>query len=162
MLRFYLIATAIVLIAGVVVAALYRGGGSRDLRIASVQSTASPSPPRAQAVASRAPLVPSGDAPWALSAVPECFRQRREVHGPPAFVRAAIPPSAKPLPAGTAVRAGDCTVTVGADVVDVRRAGETLRVPPRATLYALADDGYALLFEDRRGTTLRVYERSAR
>ena len=162
MLRFYLIATAIVLVAGVAIAALYRGGSGRDLRVASVQTTASPSPPRRQDTTSHGPIVPTGDAPWAMSAVPECFRQRREVHGPPAYVRAALPASARPLAAGTVVTAGDCTVTVGAGTVLVRRADETLRVPPQSTLYALAGGGYALFRRDAQGTTLRVYERSGR
>ncbi len=90
-LRFYLIATAIVLVAGVAIAALYRGGSGRDLRVASVQTTASPSPPRRQDTTSHGPIRADRRRAVGLSALPECFARRREVHGPPAYVHAALP-----------------------------------------------------------------------
>jgi hypothetical protein len=161
MLRYYLIATAIVLLAGIVAGALHKSGGP-ELRIASVQSTASPSPPRAQATTSHGPRPPSGDAPWAMSAVPECFRQRREVHGPTAYVRKALPASARPVAAGTTVVASDCTLRVGTDSLELHRGSESLRVPPEATLYALGGNEYALFRSDEHGVVLRFYETSAR
>ena len=159
MLRYYLIATAIVVFTGVVVAAIYRGGG-HELRVASVRSTGSPSPPRAQARSTATPSAVTGDAPWAMSAVPECFRQRREVHGPSDYVRAALPSGAREIPAGTVVRTADCTLRIGADSVELWRSGEALRIPPRASLYTTAGGDLLLYRSDERGTTLRFYERS--
>jgi len=86
-LRYYLIATAIVVTFGIIVAALHRPG--RDLRVASVKATGSPSPPRREGASTFSPPPPIGNAPWAMSALPECFHQEHEVHGTWAFVRAA-------------------------------------------------------------------------
>jgi hypothetical protein len=154
-LRYYAIATAIVVTFVAIVAGVQRA--ARELRVASVQSTGSPSPPRAQGASTLAPRPVRGDAPWAMSAVPECFRQRREVHGPAAFVRAAMPQGAVALPAGRTLRAGDCLVRVRQEAIDVRRGDDLLRVPPPATLYSLPDGGLALVHRDAQGTVLRIY-----
>ena len=155
MLRYYLIATAIVVTFGIIVAALHRPG--RDLRVASVKATGSPSPPRREGASTFSPPPPIGNAPWAMSALPECFHQEHEVHGTWAFVRAHVPAAARPLPRGTTLRASDCTVVVGDGVVDVARGNETLRVPPVAALYALPHDRLALLRDDATDAVLRVY-----
>jgi hypothetical protein len=154
-LRYYLIATAIVVSFGVILAAFHRPG--RELRVASVQSTGSPSPPRREAASRYSPPPPNGNAPWALSALPECFHQEHEFHGTPASVGAHLPRTARLVPRGTRLRASDCTVVVGDRVVDVVRGNETLRVPPVASLYALPRDRFALLREDAYGAVLRLY-----
>jgi hypothetical protein len=158
-LRYYLIATAIVVTFVAIVAGVQRQ--ARELRVASVQSTGSPSPPRAQGRSTLPPRAVVGDAPWAMSALPGCFRQRREVHGPTTFVREAIPPGAVALASGRTLRAGPCVVRVREDTIDVRRGDDLLRVPPPATLYTLPDGGLALVHRDAQGTVLRVYDRPA-
>jgi hypothetical protein len=149
------IATAIVVTFVSIVAGVQRA--ARELRVASVQSTASPSPPRAQAPSTPSPRAVRGDAPWALSALPECFHQTREVNGPPAFVDAAIPPGATAVQPGRALVVGDCTVAVGAGSIEVRRGTEWLRVPPVATLYALPNGDWALLRREAHASVLRIY-----
>src|SRR5580704_3187550 len=119
MLRYYLISTALVLTLGAILAAFHRPG--HELRVASVQSTASPSPPRRQGTSAYLARVPNGDAPWAMSALPECFHQRHEVHGPRGFVLAHLPAGARRIPPGTSVSSKDCTVVVGERSIDVRR-----------------------------------------
>jgi hypothetical protein len=155
MLRYYLIATAIVVTFGVILAAFHRPG--RELRVASVKSTGSPSPPRREGTSTFSPPPPNGNAPWAMSALPECFHQEREVHGTWAFVRAHVPPAARALSRGTTLHERDCTVVVGDGVVDVTRGNETLRVPPVAALYALPHDRLALLRADATDAVLRIY-----
>ena len=77
----------IVLGFGVVVAAWV----NRDLiriKIASVYARVAPKP-GASSPASSAAIAPmSGDAPWALSALPECFTQVSESSGSGRYVRA--------------------------------------------------------------------------
>jgi hypothetical protein len=160
MLRYYLISAGLVLFLGIVAGAFHRGVGP-ELRIASVQSTSSPSPPRSQGASRRTPSPVTGDAPWAMSAVPECFRQRREVQGPTEFVRARIPTGARVVPPGTTIASGDCELVVGEGSLELRRGSESLRVPPTATLYALSGGDIALLRRDRTGTVLRFYRLSA-
>lgn len=155
MLRYYAIATAIVVAFVAIVAGVQRA--AREVRVASVQSTGSPSPPRAQGESTMPPRAVRGDAPWAMSAVPECFRQRREVHGPMAFVRGAMPRGSLAFFAGRTLRAGDCVIRVREDTIEVRRGDDLLRVPPPATLYALPDGGLALVHRDAQGTVLRIY-----
>jgi hypothetical protein len=155
MLRYYLISAAIVVTLGIIVAAIHRPG--HELRVASVQSTGSPSPPRRQVAAAFSPQPPNGNAPWAMSALPECFYQEREVHGTRAFVRAHLPAGAHALPSGTTLRARDCTVIVGDRAVEVVRGDERLRIPPVAALYGLPRGRLALLRDDPAGSVLRVY-----
>ena len=159
MLRYYLISTAIVVALGILAGALAHRRAT-ELRVASVQSTGSPSPPRAQAASTESPRAVRGDAPWAMSAVPECFHQQREVHGPATYVRAHMPGGARPLPSGTTLRVGDCEVRVAGGSVVLRRGVESLRVPPQATLYALPRGDLALVRTDPHAAVLRVYRPS--
>jgi hypothetical protein len=155
-LRYLLIATAIVFLIGGIAAALHRGGG--DLRMASVQTTSSPSPPRRQAASTFAPGPLTGDAPWALSAVPECFHQVWEARGSLPFTLSHLPRDAAPLRAGATAAAADCVVYVRTHDVLLVRGSERLRVPPRATLYVLPEDaGLALLRSDGGSNEARIY-----
>ena len=95
MLRYYVVATILVVGALAAGASFYRPG--KPLEVASVQSTGSPSPPRFQAPSSRTPEPVTGEAPWALSALPECFAQTEEVRGTERFVRAHVPPYARSI-----------------------------------------------------------------
>jgi hypothetical protein len=155
MLRYYLISTALVVTLCIIASAIHRA--SHELRVASVESTGSPSPPRRQGAAPYSPPPPNGNAPWAMSALPECFHQDRELHGTRAFVRAHVPAGARLLPRGTTLHSGDCTVIVGDRAVEVVRGDERLRVPPVAALYALPRGRFGLLRDDPAGSVLRVY-----
>jgi hypothetical protein len=125
-LRYYVVATILVVGALAIGASLYRPG--KPLEVASVQSTGSPSPPRFQAPSSRTPEPVSGEAPWALSALPECFAQTQEVRGSARFVRAHVPPRARPIPPGRFLRSGDCLVFVTPRGLAVARGEERLGV----------------------------------
>ncbi len=93
MIRYLILSTAIVLAIAVVVA----GWTNRDLIRIKLASVYARVPTKAGAAdvlerGSAAPL--SGDAPWALSALPECLIQTSESTGSPAYVRAHLPPGA--------------------------------------------------------------------
>ncbi len=95
-----------------------------------------------------------GDAPWALSALPDCARQHSEDRGNAATIRAKIPSDATAVDGR--VHAGPCTIDVTADGIFVRRGSDRLRIPPPARLLYW-DDRYYLYEEDRKGAILRVY-----
>ena len=107
----------------------------------------------------------TGDAPWALSALPECFVQESRTTGPLPFVMAHLPKGAMRVLPGRTVTAADCSVFVKGDEVWVWRGKDRLRVPPPSQLYASGNLGaggtLALLQGGGRGFDLRVYSAAA-
>jgi len=144
--RYYAIATALVVAAVLLGLAFQRRGPPLD--VASVRSEGTPSAPRKQGDAPPPPRGVNGAAPWALSALPECFVQTAKAHGPLPFVRAQIPPSAQPVVGDLRLRVADCTLHVYANAALVERGTEQLFVPAdahffmnRQTLFLLRRDG---------------------
>ena len=140
MLRYYLIATAIVVVFGGIVFA--HRLTPPNLRI-SAQPSGTPTvetrSPRT--AATNAPF--SGQGPWVLSALPGCFDEQSRVSGPFAALREKLPPAAARIAPGTTLRIGDCTLTVRARDIWVDRGPDRLRVPPEAALYRV-DGGLTL------------------
>jgi hypothetical protein len=137
MLRYLLIATVLVVLAYAIAATLHRFGG--DLRVAAVQTTASPSPPRLQAQSTFTPGPLRGDAPWVLVALVDCFRHERTWRGTLASVSAHVPRGARLLPAGARLDSGPCAVEVSADGLHATRAAPDavdVRVPAPVRVYA--------------------------
>jgi hypothetical protein len=160
MVRYLLISTVIVVGIGVVAA----GWVNRDLiriKIASVYARVAPKPGSATLAehSTAAPLY--GDAPWALSALPECLTQMSESTGSLAYLRAHFPPGAKPIVPPATLVYGDCSITIEGDEAYVRRGADRLRIPPRVRFYR-ADGLLALLRETPQGAELRIYESAAR
>lgn len=156
MLRYYAIATGLVL----TIAVFATAWSYRDLIRIKIASTNLRVPPRAsEQLSSRGsstePL--SGDAPWALSALPDCLRQRSEVTGPAAYVRAHLPRGLTIVAPGSKLRYGPCTISVVGDEAYVTRGSDRLRIPPRVQLYC-APGVLALLRLSRSGNALRIYD----
>jgi hypothetical protein len=82
-----------------------------------------------QAPSTRTPEPVTGDAPWALSAFPECFTQTGRARGPRAFVAARLPAGLSRVPSGRVLHSGDCTVQVRAAELRLARKEERLRIP---------------------------------
>lgn len=97
-----------------------------------------------------------GEAPWALSALPECFQQVQKVTGPAHFVLAHMPARADLVPEGTGIAVADCRLTIAADRIVVRRGIDKLTIPAPARLYRAAGI-LALLRGKDGGYELRVY-----
>jgi len=155
MLRYFAIATVIVL-AIVVFATAWT---HRDLIRIRIAPTALPVPPKpGDAIAAHgSPNVPiSGDAPWALSALPDCLIQERNARGPISYVRAKLPRDARPIAPGTELVLGPCTISVGNGEIRVQRGPDRLRIPPHVTLFR-SDEGLALLRTTGKTAELRVY-----
>jgi hypothetical protein len=117
-----------VLATGVIVAAY----ANRDLiriKIASVYARVSPKPVQHESSGLRSETKFLADASWALSVLPECWKQAAKSTGDAQYVRAHLPPDSVQEPAGTAIRANDCTLLVrGSDAV-VERGRDRLRLP---------------------------------
>ena len=151
MWRFYLAAT--ILVAAFLFAITLRKLPHSDLRV-SASPSGTPSAPRSQPPASAGPAVVRGDAPWALSALPDCARQHSETRGTIAFVTRAIPADATPVSGH--LQAGPCSIDVSAGGILIVRGKDRLRIPPPARL--LFSGGRYYLYErDRKGAVVRVY-----
>lgn len=160
MLRYLLLSTLIVF----GIAAIIAGWVNRDLiriKIASVYARVHAKPGNAQSysASNAAPL--RGDAPWALSALPECLTQVSESTGSAPYVRAHLPRGATPVTPPATLRYGDCSITISGEEAVVRRGADRLRIPPRARFYE-AGAYLALIRETPQGDELRVYEPSLR
>jgi hypothetical protein len=155
MLRYFLLSAVIVFAIAATVAAWV----NRDLiriKIASVYAHVPAKPGRAtQLEGSAAPL--GGDAPWALSALPECLIQRSKSMGPFSYVRAHLPAGARPIVPPATLVYGDCSISIAGDEAFVRRGDDRLRIPPRVQFYR-AEGLLALLRETPTGAELRIYE----
>ena len=140
MLRYYVIATAIVVALGSLVFA--RRFTAPDLRI-EARPTGTPTVETHHAEDAIAPAAFAGQGPWVLSALPECFDEQSRVRGPAAALAGRVPPATARIPAGTILTSGACSLTVGAYDIRVRRGPDRLRVPPEAALYRV--DGRLVL-----------------
>jgi len=155
-LRYLLISTIIVLAVAVAVA----GWINRDLiriKIASVYAPVSPKPVQPNPTARGSPVPLRGDAPWALSALPECLVQTSESTGPPGYTLAHLPPGSERLEPPATLRYGDCTISVAGDEAFVSRGADRFRIPPKIRFYRTSAT-LSLLRVEGRGTELRVYE----
>jgi hypothetical protein len=156
MARYLLLSTVIVVGTGVLVAAWV----NRDLirvKIMSVYARVPAKPGGASPPQRAAASALFGDAPWALSALPECLVQTSESAGSPAYVRAHLPPGSEPIASPATLVYGDCSIRVVGDEAYVRRGTDRLRIPPRARFYR-AHGLLALIRETAEGAELRVYE----
>ena len=98
-----------------------------------------------------------GDAPWALSALPECLRQFSKSSGSAHYVLAHLPRDAVAIVPPATLVYGDCSIAVEDDEAYVRRGTDRLRIPPRVRFYR-APGVLAFLRESGGVAELRLYE----
>ena len=155
-MRYLALATLIVVAVVVVLTSFPRGPrqASDDPRYSS--STASPGPAQHLDPSRRTPPPLRGEAPWALSALPECFHQESQRSGSPTFARAQFPSGAALVPAGARLRVADCTLDVASDSAVVVRGDNRLFVPPVARFFVA---GQRLILDRAAGgrVDVRVY-----
>ena len=155
MLRYYAIATCIVLAIAVFVTAWTH----RDLIRIRIAPTTLPAPPKAadeRASQGSPDIDVYNDAPWALSALPDCLIEERKARGPVSYVRSKLPSGASEIEPGTKLVYGPCTIFVEHSEIRVRRGPDRLRIPPIVTLFR-SDEGLALLRISGKTAELRVY-----
>jgi len=102
-----------------------------------------------------------GEAPWALSALPECLRQDSESSGSLHYVREHLPHDAVPVAPPADLAYGDCTIAVRGEEAFVRRGSDRFLIPPRVRFYR-AGALLAMLREAAGSVELRVYEPAKR
>jgi hypothetical protein len=154
-LRYFALATVIVLTV-VVFATAWENRELIRIRIASTSVPMSPKPADPYGVTGRANVPVRGDAPWALSALPECLEPTSVTTGPLAYVLAHLPPGATPVVPPATLSYGDCTILLSGDEAYVRRGNDRFHIPAHVRFYR----GPALLAVLRlRGNDneLRVY-----
>jgi hypothetical protein len=155
-IKYLLLSTVIVLAVAVGVA----GWVNRDLiriKIASVYARVAPKPGGSSAPGKRQSGGLQGDAPWALSALPECLAQSSVSRGSLAYVQARLPKgSVAVVPPATLVY-GDCDIRIVGDEAFVRRGTDRLRIPPRVRFYRTSDS-LVLIRNDQESAELRVYQ----
>ena len=159
MLRYYAISACIVL--GFLV--FGTAWAERDLiriKIASVYASAPPKPEPASTTGHGSAAGLRGDAPWALSALPECLIQTSETTGPLDYVLKHLPSGAVQIVPPAVLAYCDCTIFVRGDEAYVRRGVDRFRIPPRVRLYRTAGS-LALLRLGPGGNELRVYQPSS-
>ena len=160
MIRYLLLSTVIVIGAAVLATAWV----NRDLIRIKIAGVYARVPAKAGGASGYAfsPAPPlHGDAPWALSALPDCLRQTSESTGSPVYVRSHLPRGAAPVVPPATLVYGDCTITIAGDEAYVRRGADLLRIPPHVRFYRAADF-LALIREAPSGAQLRVYEPAQR
>jgi hypothetical protein len=140
----------------VVIGTAYSHRGSFDLHIKSVYASVPPKASQTAPPSRRRSTAFAGDAPWALSALPECFKQRSKSTGPLRYVEAQLPLQAAMVRPPATLRFADCTVSVRDDRIVVTRGPDRLRVPPPARLYR-GSGTLALLRGADGGYDLRIY-----
>lgn len=154
MLRYLALASAIVVAVVLIVLAIPHASHDEAASryVSDPRATAGP----AQNDRSHATALPfTGDAPWALSALPECFHQRSSRSGTTVFARVLLA-GAHAIAPGTVLHVADCTVAISRDFAIVTRGENRLRIPPPARFYAR---GEATIVERRDGVRddVRVY-----
>lgn len=106
------------------------------LQIRAVQASGSPSPPRREAPSNFHAGDFIGDAPWALSALPDCFVQQTVWTGlSENALRRHILAGSQAVGRGTVLRYRNCTLTVRARDAFVVRGADRFHVPPHIEFF---------------------------
>lgn len=151
MARALVLATFLVFAFVVLVTSLHFGLlGAGETRFTSSHGTPSPPQNGGDGIHTAQPV--EGEAPWALSALPECFTQLTRTSGPRAFVAHAMPRGARIVVPPAKLRVADCELALRAAVVTVTR-GENVLTVSGARLYVA---GETLVLERRIGANADV------
>lgn len=140
--------------------AIVAGYVNREQLAIKIKSVFVPVPPKAaqrEAEGPRKAVAFTGDAPWALSALPECFEQTSKSTAPTLqYIEGHLPSGAAMVRPPAKLQYADCTVRVVGDEVLVDRGADHMRIPPQARIYT-APGSLSLLRGANGGYELRVY-----
>lgn len=135
----------------------YIDPGKIALKIKSVYVKTPPKAAQQEPLGNRTAAGVTGEAPWALSALPECFHQQSKSTGPQlSYIIAHLPRGAQMIRPPATLHYGDCTLRVQDAQVFVDRGTDHMLIPPQARLYT-APGKVALLRGSDGGYELRVY-----
>lgn len=157
MLRYYAIATALVLTVAVAATAYL----NRDLIRIKIKGTDFSAPAKAshQGASTKKVEAFSGLASWALSALPECLTQQASSHGTATFVATQLPDDRVPVTPHSVLRYADCTIFYTGDEASVARGADRFSIPPHVRMYKSSK---GLVVERIQGNfaDMRIYTRS--
>ncbi|GAC1652842.1 MAG: hypothetical protein NVS9B12_02510 [Vulcanimicrobiaceae bacterium] len=158
LLKYYVFAAIIVCGIGTILALRAHPLPAWNMR--SVQATASPTIGRGQPKSHyRAGNFEGIDAPWALSALPECLMPQSVYRAKTvAEVLVHLPAGASPVPAGRVIVFANCSIAVGRDDAMVTRGRDRFHIPPQSHFYRTATKLVLVRFSRR--AELRVYAAS--
>ena len=143
----------------IVVVVTLRSTSFHDIVLKSVRATGSPTVGRGQPASHYRAGNFAGEAPWALSALPECLLQDKEFRAPSkARVLEHLPVAAQPVAAGTVLRFRDCRLEIRAHDAFVTRGKDWFWIPPQTEFFI--SRGNLLMLRVDRGAELRIYEPS--
>jgi len=128
------------------------------LKIASVYIKVPPKAGSSNPPASVRPAALQGDAPWALSALPECLTQTSESTGNRSYVLAHLPAGASRVAPPESLTYGDCTISIVDDEAYVRRGEDRFHIPPPSTFYRASGALALLRGANAAAMELRVYQ----
>lgn len=148
------------MVAAVAAVAGYANRDRLRLKIASVYASVPPKAAQPAPRWARTAGAFTGDAPWALSALPECFEQLSKATSRQlAYVQARLPHDLTMIRPPQSLHFADCALQVRGDEVLVRRGSDRMRIPPSVRLYVNASQTrLALLRRGPNGYELRVYQ----
>ncbi len=156
MLRWYAIATLVVVLVGGALTAHHFLMGQTKLASVQVRVT-----PRADARSERGSRrsTASGfrmQGPAVLSTVPDCVIQEKLIRGPRALVDSQLSTTRVRVMPGSHLTIGACTISVRATDLVVIRGDDRLRVTPNARLYTIAS-GLLVDVDEGRVVEARLY-----
>lgn len=139
------------------------GYANRDrirLKIASVYASVPPKAVQPARSSAHALGAFTGDAPWALSALPECFMQlSKATSREGAYVLSRLPQGVTAIRSPQSLHFADCALEVRGNEVLVLRGPDRMRIPPPVRVYVNASQTrLALLRTGTDGYELRVYQ----
>jgi hypothetical protein len=152
----YLAVSTIIVVAAFVVVGVYWNRENLAIRIKSVFVKTPPKAAQTPPPSKRAESSFTGEAAWALSALPECFMQTERASGPLNYVLSQLPPSAAMVRPGSTIDVADCHLAIQGASVLVTRGSDRLRIPGPARVYR-APGSLALLRGADNGYELRIY-----
>jgi hypothetical protein len=153
----YLVLSTVIVVGAAVLATAWANRDLIRIKIAGSHLHGGAMGLAAGAVQPGSPAPLSGDAPWALSALPECLAQVSESRGSRRYVWAHLPAGAAPIRPPAVLIYGDCTITVAGDAAYVQRGADRLRIPPPVQFYRAAGE-LALIRQTKGRFELRLYQ----
>ncbi|MDQ6826585.1 MAG: hypothetical protein M3Z14_05215 [Candidatus Eremiobacteraeota bacterium] len=129
---------------------------SLPLQIRGVRASGSPSASRRELPSDSRAVPFVGEAPWALSALPECLSQQTVWRGMSrGALRARVPPGAQAVEPGAVLHYNDCTITVRRRDALVVRGEDRFHIPPASEFFARR--GQLFILRSGKHAELRAY-----
>ena len=130
-----------------------------ELQIRAVKASGPPTIGRKQPPSQMRPGPLGAEAPWALSALPECLLQQTVWHArTTAGLQPHMPGAARPIAAGSILTYRNCTLEIRRNDATVTRGKDRFHIPPDSHFYSYDDE--LIFVRQSRAAELRTYKAS--